>query len=278
MSKTYLLVDFGASRIKTAILSRGSIMFVKEFPSIDAKINDNKYYEISAEKLKSFFLNLAQNQYKEYSYAGILISSEMHGFMLVDSKNKPLTDYISWKDERCLNEENIEEYNQFSNKFKSVFLKKTGLELKPCLPVTKIKAVANECKLKNFKVISLPEWLSCCSELSLNIANETMSAGLGFYNIIDKKWDEELIDYFKDFKIEFNKKEDYKAFKKMGYNIIRDQKQYNQVTVNIKNEEVNKLFKDLHGLDVKFLSEVKYTLEKHFREVLKKKKESNENV
>ena len=82
----------------------------------------------------------------------------------------------------------------------------------------------------------------------------------------------------KDFKIEFNKKEDYKAFKKMGYNIIRDQKQYNQVTVNIKNEEVNKLFKDLHGLDVKFLSEVKYTLEKHFREVLKKKKESNENV
>ncbi len=82
----------------------------------------------------------------------------------------------------------------------------------------------------------------------------------------------------KDFKIEFNKKEDYKAFKKMGYNIIRDQKQYNQVTVNIKNEEINKLFKDLHGLDVKFLSEVKYTLEKHFREVLKKKKESNENV
>lgn len=205
MSKTYLLVDFGASRIKTAILSRGSIMFVKEFSSIDAKINDNKYYEISAEKLKSFFLNLAQNQYKEYSYAGILISSEMHGFMLVDSKNKPLTDYISWKDERCLNEENIEEYNQFSNKFKSVFLKKTGLELKPCLPVTKIKAVANECKLKNFKVISLPEWLSCCSNLSLNIANETMSAGLGFFNIIDKKWDEEIIGYFKEFNIEFNK-------------------------------------------------------------------------
>lgn len=205
MSKTYLLVDFGASRVKMAILSNGSIMSIKEFPSINAKINDNKYFEISAEELRSFFLNLAQNQYKEHCYDGILISSEMHGFMLVDSKNHPLSDYISWKDERCLNKENIEEYHQFGNNFKSVFLKKTGLELKPYLPVTKIKAVANKLKLKNFKVISLPEWLSCCSELSLNIANETMSAGLGFYNIIDKKWDEELIDYFKDFKIEFNK-------------------------------------------------------------------------
>ncbi len=77
----------------------------------------------------------------------------------------------------------------------------------------------------------------------------------------------------KDFKIEFNKKKDYTAFKKLGYNIIRDQEQYNQITVNIKNDEVNKLFGDLKNFDVKFLSEVKYTLEKYFKEILKEKKE-----
>lgn len=81
----------------------------------------------------------------------------------------------------------------------------------------------------------------------------------------------------KDFKIEFNNEKDYKQFKKLKYKIIRDQKQYNQVTVNIKNEDINKIFNDLKGLDVKFISEVKYTLEKHFREVLKKIKEV-ENV
>ncbi len=81
----------------------------------------------------------------------------------------------------------------------------------------------------------------------------------------------------KDFKIEFNNEKDYKQFKKLKYKIIRDQKQYNQVTVNIKNEDINKLFNDLKGLDVKFISEVKYTLEKHFREVLKRAKEA-ENV
>lgn len=77
----------------------------------------------------------------------------------------------------------------------------------------------------------------------------------------------------KDFKIEFNKKKDYVAFKKLEYKIIRDQEQYNQITVNIKNDEINKLFKDLTAFDVKFLSEVKYTLEKYFKEILKEKKE-----
>lgn len=80
----------------------------------------------------------------------------------------------------------------------------------------------------------------------------------------------------KDFKIEFNKKDDYTKFKKLGYNIIRDQEKYNQVTVELNKDDVNKLFSDLKNYDVKFFSEVKYTLEKYFKEILTKKE--NENV
>lgn len=83
----------------------------------------------------------------------------------------------------------------------------------------------------------------------------------------------------KDFKIEFNNEKDYIKFKDLGYKIIRDQKQYNQVTIHIKNEEINKVFKDLHAFDVKFMSQVPYTLEKHFQEVLKQQaKKEKENV
>ncbi len=83
----------------------------------------------------------------------------------------------------------------------------------------------------------------------------------------------------KDFKIEFNNAKDYKKFKTLGYEIIRDQKQYNQVTIHIKNEDINKVFKDLHDFDVKFMSQVPYTLEKHFQEVLKnQEKKEKENV
>lgn len=78
-----------------------------------------------------------------------------------------------------------------------------------------------------------------------------------------------------DYKIEFNKKEDYDKFKTMGYKIIRDQKNYQQVTVSINKEDINKLFDDLTQFDVKFLAEVTYTLEKHFKEKLEKFKKEN---
>ena len=73
----------------------------------------------------------------------------------------------------------------------------------------------------------------------------------------------------KDYKIEFLNKEDFKKFMELGFNAVRVQKKYNQVTVNIKNDEINVLFKELKGLKVKFISEIPYTLKRHFDEVLK---------
>lgn len=74
----------------------------------------------------------------------------------------------------------------------------------------------------------------------------------------------------KDFKIEFNSKQDFERFKKLNYNIIRVQEIYNQVTVSIADEDIDELFKDLTKFDVKFISQVMYNLEKHFKEVLLK--------
>ena len=76
-----------------------------------------------------------------------------------------------------------------------------------------------------------------------------------------------------DYKIEFNKKEDYDDFKELGYNITRDQKQFNQVSICIEKSNINKLFKDLTMFDVKFIAEIKYNLEKHFNQAIKKEKE-----
>ena len=78
-----------------------------------------------------------------------------------------------------------------------------------------------------------------------------------------------------DFKIEFNDKESFIKFKDLNFNIIRTQENYNQYTVQIKKAEINDLFKALKGLNVKFISEVKYTLEKHFKEIMEVKENGN---
>lgn len=89
---------------------------------------------------------------------------------------------------------------------------------------------------------------------------------------------------YKFYKIEFLDEQDFKKFKKLKYEIVRVQPQYNQVTIRIENNDVKKLFKTLKNYNLKFISEVKHNLEKHFKEVLSSrlkkeiKKEEDKNV
>jgi len=76
----------------------------------------------------------------------------------------------------------------------------------------------------------------------------------------------------KDFKIEFNSDADYKKFQKAGYEIVRLQDEYDQVTIRIAVERTGELLKTLTGYDVKFISELPYTLEKYFKQILIEKK------
>ena len=76
----------------------------------------------------------------------------------------------------------------------------------------------------------------------------------------------------KDFKIEFNSDADYKKFQKAGYEIVRLQDEYDQVTIRIAVERTGELLKTLTDYDVKFISELPYTLEKHFKQILIEKK------
>ncbi len=72
----------------------------------------------------------------------------------------------------------------------------------------------------------------------------------------------------KEFKIEFHSQDDYKRFLKESYEVIRLQEQYAQVTIRIKENKTADLLKTLKDYDVKFISEIPYTLEMHFKKIL----------
>ena len=201
---SFLLIDFGASRIKSAIYKDIQIVNLQNYASVTPLNTDNKHFVISAKLLKDFFLELITESYKEEPFEGILISSEMHGFIVTDKNNTPISDYISWKDERCLNPENIEEFKVLKEKLTSTFLQKTGMNFRSCYPITKLLPILKKENLKEAKILSLPEWLCCCNNDSLNLAHITMSAGLGFYNVKNNSWDSELISLFREYHLVFN--------------------------------------------------------------------------
>ena len=82
----------------------------------------------------------------------------------------------------------------------------------------------------------------------------------------------------KEFKIEFNSPEDYKRFLEERYEVVRLQEQYNQVTIRIRANETGNLLGILKNYNVKFISELPYTLEKHFKTLLLQNKGENTNV
>lgn len=72
----------------------------------------------------------------------------------------------------------------------------------------------------------------------------------------------------KEFKIEFHTAEDYRRFLSEPYEVLRLQEQYNQVSIRIRSEETAALLRVLNHYRVKFISELPYTLEMHFKNIL----------
>lgn len=72
----------------------------------------------------------------------------------------------------------------------------------------------------------------------------------------------------KEFKIEFHTQADYKRFLSEKYEIIRLQEQFNQVTIRIDADKTAELLFVLKNYNVKFISELPYTLEMHFKNIL----------
>lgn len=73
---------------------------------------------------------------------------------------------------------------------------------------------------------------------------------------------------YRMYKIEFKSADEYQKFRKLKYEFIRFQDKYNQVTIKIEEKRLNKLFNDVKNYNLKFISEVKNNLERHFKQVL----------
>ena len=70
----------------------------------------------------------------------------------------------------------------------------------------------------------------------------------------------------RDFKIEFVTEKDYEDFALTRHDLIRVQPKYHQVTVRCQKEAIPALLDALKGKDVKFMTEVPYTLATYFNE------------
>lgn len=155
----YLLIDFGASRIKSAIFDYKTceLSNINSYSSIESIVNEDNLYEVSPQALKTKFSDIANSYYQKDKFFGILICSEMHGFLLVDDKNKPLSSYISWKDERCLNTiDNRSSFEILNEKIGDTFFENTGMKARACYPAFNLFHLIRQNKIHKQKLYLYP--------------------------------------------------------------------------------------------------------------------------
>ena len=196
-----ILLDFGASRIKAALWNPiiGIVDFI-DAPSPSSKpISNNGNHEMPAEDYWSALeatAGLLIAKHGNYNFFGIFICSEMHGIIACNKNYKPLTGYISWKDERARNVVDalgFTTYQRFEMEAGN-FQNLTGMRLRAGLPILTLSCDCKKLlnKSKNLRFLTLVDWILVrggCKDFKVN---PTMAAATGFYDIHKREWSNKL--------------------------------------------------------------------------------------
>jgi len=170
-----LLLDLGASRIKACLYSahKEEIHMSCEFetpqpmylPKGKVEVDPYAYIPI---------LNAIIEQAQPFGIDRMWLCSEMHGVILLDGDNHPITNYISWKDSR----------GSTKGIDASIFKNITGMTVHQGLPILTIRYMCKHKQLpETFRMCSLIDWLLIEYGNDVAAANATMLLGTGLYGL-----------------------------------------------------------------------------------------------
>jgi hypothetical protein len=196
-----LLVDFGASRIKAVVWSfvHHRVIEALECEAPIPKIGSGGEIEIEPEQYWSGLVNTAGILLDRHpNIERMWLCAEMHGVLLLDALTyKPLTSYISWRDERASKAISGQPatFSQFDDKnFQDAFLGETGLKLRVGLPFVTLAHLHEVTKdLQDFKVCTLVDWILYRGGEKSPKVHPSLAAGMGFYSLSDCAWSDGLI-------------------------------------------------------------------------------------
>lgn len=186
----YLLVDIGSTNIKWAIYNKKSGITYSDKVAFPTKTNlPIIYFEVDLTIIITQIINIIAKAKYSYNIKSIFISTQMHGYVLGNKAYLPLTNYISWQDERST----LVQYHDY---FKDIITKAHGVDLKPNLPRISIFALSklDQAIYKKAQVFFTLGSYVTFYLTGVNQTHITDAAASGFYNVFEKTIDQsELI-------------------------------------------------------------------------------------
>ena len=176
-----LTIDCGTSYLKMAILDeKGQI--VNDLSEKCNSLTDK------LATINKFIKQVAKSGYKDVTVA---ISTEMHGFILVNINGEELTDYYSWT--YTCKDSTIKELD---SKVKTDWIKNTGMKLKPGIASTSMYDVVNRdnIKLSSAVFLTLGDYIIYKITGIFPHIHPTYAAASGLYSLETKDWNYKYIE------------------------------------------------------------------------------------
>jgi sugar (pentulose or hexulose) kinase len=194
----FLLIDFGTTSTKSALvdLATGVFSYVQSHPSVPGLPAPGRY-EIEPAALTARFQDICDLYVNQLGipFDGIVLCSEQNGFVALDEENRPLSNYVSWRDERSLEPiDGVATYTLIVERLGDAFKQISGWRPGPGLPIFNAAHLARLSLLPSrCKIVSLPEWLALCSGDGAGVVHDSMLHGLAFYDVQKQALSSELV-------------------------------------------------------------------------------------
>jgi sugar (pentulose or hexulose) kinase len=191
----YFLIDVGASFIKSAIFSPEeealTEMFRVPFPEFDSRHANRREVTLSKIiKCVSEIFAFAKSGNKEID--GVFLTGQMHGFVIIDHNFNPLSPFISWQDQRCLDDvpgESVSYFRQMRGQLSDQEWFDLGNDVKPGYPIATLYRMKRDGEIpKNALIVSLTDFIAgylCGGISSCHFSN---AASHGLFSIAEGKW------------------------------------------------------------------------------------------
>jgi xylulokinase len=130
-------------------------------------------------------------------YEGILITGQMHGFVMVDDEGHPRTDIVTWRDDLRLNRDTPDSSAVLGQRLSQQFLFEVGNELRAGIPLagifTRLSLGSQFEGLTPHSLISFVTH-SLCNKFSNPVMHNSDAAAHGFLNLYTNNWHESLLE------------------------------------------------------------------------------------
>jgi sugar (pentulose or hexulose) kinase len=197
----YIGIDLGTTFIKGAVLNLDihalehieRLPFPEPLPGLPAR-----HFEVDPEQVVAVTRALLERLLQHApDCAGVLMSSQMHGVVLTDGTGAPLSNAITWRDERALTAHRAggTYFDRVRERLREPMSAELGNELKPSRPACALFWLLEQGQLpQGATVAALPDFVITRLCNSPVRTEPTNASAHGLFNVWRGEWHHDIID------------------------------------------------------------------------------------